>query len=88
MRNLMISSILATDMGLHFDYMKKLGDLQEKLHDNDNSSEGWNGRQLEDHKSLACSLLIKCADISNVVSDDCRSFATHLRHQMMKPNAK
>lgn len=70
MRNLMISSILATDMGLHFDYMKKLGDLQEKLQDNNNSSEGWNGRQLEDHKSLACSLLIKCADISNVVSAD------------------
>ncbi|KAM0665260.1 hypothetical protein ACQRIU_005521 [Beauveria bassiana] len=65
MRALMISSILATDMGLHFDYMKKLGDLQEKLHDN-NSSEGWNGRQLEEHKALACSLIIKCADISNV----------------------
>lgn len=67
MRNLMISSILATDMGLHFDYMKKLGDLQEKLQDS-NSSEAWNGRQAEEHRSLACSLLIKCADISNVVS--------------------
>lgn len=66
MRNLMISSILATDMGLHFDYMKKLGDVQEKLHDKD-STEGWNGRQLEEQKSLACALLIKCADISNVV---------------------
>ncbi|ATY59861.1 3 5 -cyclic nucleotide catalytic domain [Cordyceps militaris] len=65
MRALMISSILATDMGLHFDYMKKLGDLQEKLQDN-NSSEGWNGRQLEEYKALACSLIIKCADVSNV----------------------
>ncbi|KAK8930470.1 hypothetical protein H634G_07415 [Metarhizium anisopliae BRIP 53293] len=65
MRSLMISSILATDMGLHFDYMKKLGDVQERLQDN-NSTDGWNGRQLEDHKTLACSLLIKCADISNV----------------------
>ncbi|UNI14414.1 3',5'-cyclic-nucleotide phosphodiesterase [Purpureocillium takamizusanense] len=65
MRNLMISSILATDMGLHFDYMKKLGDVQEKLHHN-NSTEGWNGRQQEESKALACSLLIKCADISNV----------------------
>ncbi|RYP36817.1 hypothetical protein DL767_003207 [Monosporascus sp. MG133] len=44
MRNLMISSILATDMGLHFDYMKKLGDLQEKLHEN-NTTDGWNGPQ-------------------------------------------
>ena len=40
MRSLMISSILATDMGLHFDYMKKLGDLQVKLHEN-NSTDGW-----------------------------------------------
>ncbi|KAM5351564.1 hypothetical protein ACJ41O_004287 [Fusarium nematophilum] len=65
MRNLMISSILATDMGLHFDYMKKLGDVQERLQEN-NSTDGWNGRQLEDNRALACSLLIKCADISNV----------------------
>jgi hypothetical protein len=65
MRGLMISSILATDMGLHFDYMKKMGDLQEKLQ-HSNSVEGWNGRQLEENKALACSLLIKCADISNV----------------------
>ncbi|KAJ4268466.1 3',5'-cyclic-nucleotide phosphodiesterase [Fusarium torreyae] len=65
MRKLMISSILATDMGLHFDYMKKLGDVQERLQAN-NSTDGWNGRQIEENKSLACSLLIKCADISNV----------------------
>lgn len=67
MRNLMISSILATDMGLHFDYMKKLSDLQERLHEN-NSTDGWNGRMLEEQTALACALLIKCADISNVVS--------------------
>ncbi|GAO13889.1 uncharacterized protein UV8b_03876 [Ustilaginoidea virens] len=65
MRSLMISSILATDMGLHFDYMKKLGDAQERLQHN-KSIKGWSGRQIEDHKALACSLLIKCADISNV----------------------
>jgi 3',5'-cyclic-nucleotide phosphodiesterase len=47
MRQLMISSILATDMGLHFDYMKKLGFLQEKLHEN-GGTDGWNGRLLED----------------------------------------
>ncbi|KAI9166900.1 Phosphodiesterase [Paramyrothecium foliicola] len=65
MRGLMISSILATDMGLHFDYMKKLGDLQEKLQHH-NSTDGWNGRQMEENRTLACSLLIKCADICNV----------------------
>lgn len=62
----MISSILATDMGLHFDYMKKLGFLEEKLHEN-GGTDGWNGRTKEEYRTLACSLLIKCADISNVV---------------------
>ncbi|KAL7798356.1 phosphodiesterase [Trichoderma ceciliae] len=65
MRGLMISSILATDMGLHFDYMKKLGTLKESFQA-DSSIDSWNGRQIEDAKVLACSLLIKCADISNV----------------------
>jgi 3',5'-cyclic-nucleotide phosphodiesterase len=67
MRQLMISSILATDMGLHFDYMKKLGFLQEKLDEN-GGTDGFNGRLLEEYRALACALLIKCADISNVVS--------------------
>jgi len=66
MRQLMINSILATDMQLHFDYMKKLGFLQEKLHES-GGTDGWNGRLLEEQRTLACSLLIKCADISNVV---------------------
>ncbi|KDN64442.1 putative 3'5'-cyclic nucleotide phosphodiesterase [Colletotrichum sublineola] len=42
MRHLLISSILATDMGMHFDYMKRLGDTQEKLATS-NSTDGWNG---------------------------------------------
>jgi hypothetical protein len=66
MRNLMISSILATDMGLHFDYMKKLECLQSKLREN-NSTEGWDACMVDEQKALACALLMKCADISNVV---------------------
>ncbi|KAI0390531.1 HD-domain/PDEase-like protein [Xylariaceae sp. FL0594] len=65
MRTLMISSILATDMGLHFDYMKKLGDLQEQLRTGP-PTEAWSQRMLDDQKALVCSILIKCADISNV----------------------
>lgn len=67
MRTLMVSSILATDMGLHFDYMRKLGDLQGKLKEID-SIDCWNGRMIEEQTAFLCSLLIKCADISNVVS--------------------
>lgn len=78
MRNLMVSSILATDMGLHFDYMKKLGDLQEKLKEID-SIECWNGRMIEEQRAFVCSLLIKCADISNVV---CATYAKLLVHNL------
>ena len=65
MRALMISSILATDMGLHFDYMKKLADLQEKLRAT-SSIDDWPEAAKNEQKSLTCALLIKCADISNV----------------------
>ena len=66
-RKLMISSILATDMGVHSDYMQQLGQLQEKIHES-KTTDGWSAKDLEQYKVLACGLLIKCADISNVVS--------------------
>ena len=68
MRKLMINSILATDMGLHFKYMTDLGNLQSKLAHDKGITEGWSVKVKEEHKDLACGLLIKCADISNVVS--------------------
>jgi 3',5'-cyclic-nucleotide phosphodiesterase len=68
MRKLMINSILATDMGLHFKYMTDLGQLQEKLAHDNGLIDSWNVKVREEHKDLACGLLIKCADISNVVS--------------------
>lgn len=67
MRKLMINSILATDMGLHFKYMIDMGNLQEKLSSNDDSIEGWTPKALEETRDLVCGLLMKCADISNVV---------------------
>jgi hypothetical protein len=67
MRKLMINSILATDMGLHFKYMADLGNLQEKIGHDEGVTDGWSVKVREEHKDLACGLLIKCADISNVV---------------------
>ncbi len=67
LRKLMISNILATDMGVHFKYMSDCGNLQEKLHEN-RGTDGWSPQVLETYKTLACGLIIKCADISNVVS--------------------
>lgn len=73
LRNLLISSILATDMGVHSRYIADLGNLQEKLHHN-KGTDGWDPKVLAEYKTLACGLLIKCADISNVVWLSDRNF--------------
>src|SRR5271169_5153067 len=67
LRKMMISSILATDMGVHSDYIQRLGQLQEKIHDS-NTTDSWSPKDVEIFRVLTCGLLIKCADISNVVS--------------------
>jgi 3',5'-cyclic-nucleotide phosphodiesterase len=66
LRKLMISSILATDMGVHSDYMGQLGNLQEKIHES-KTTDGWAPKDVDACRILTCGLLIKCADISNVV---------------------
>ncbi|KAI9695029.1 MAG: 3',5'-cyclic-nucleotide phosphodiesterase [Bathelium mastoideum] len=66
MRKSMINAILATDMGVHFQYMADLGSLQEKLAQNNRELDGWGSKQLEKYRDLTCGILIKCADISNV----------------------
>ncbi|KAK8235232.1 hypothetical protein HDK90DRAFT_237370 [Phyllosticta capitalensis] len=75
MRKLMITTILATDMGLHFKYMADLGNLQKKLADNDGGIDGLTQKVLDENRDLMCGLLIKCADISNVA----RNFDTAAR---------
>ncbi|KAL9604854.1 MAG: hypothetical protein Q9219_000302 [cf. Caloplaca sp. 3 TL-2023] len=65
LRGLMINSVLATDMGLHFKYMADLGNLQEKIYHN-KGTQGWSTQVLDEYRTLTCGLLIKCADISNV----------------------
>lgn len=52
-KQLIIRSILATDMAEHFEYIHKLKDVLLLL-------------STEEKVQLICSLLIKCADISNV----------------------
>lgn len=57
-KNLIISSILATDMAEHFEYIDKLTKLKASSDKCDN--------HLSHDVRLVSSLLIKCADISNV----------------------
>ncbi|KAN0077884.1 hypothetical protein V8E54_006188 [Elaphomyces granulatus] len=65
LRRLLINTILATDMCLHFDYLKRLKELQQKYQEN-NTTNKWNPSDTETYRTLLCGLLIKCADISNV----------------------
>lgn len=67
LRKLMISTILATDMGVHSDYMQQLGNLQERVHET-KDMDVWAPKDVDWARTLVCGLLIKCADISNVVS--------------------
>lgn len=67
MKLVMASSILSTDMGIHNEYMEKLAAMQatlRKLGDTDAVADA----DIKTFRHLACNLLIKCADISNVVS--------------------
>lgn len=86
LRKLLITSILATDMGVHFKYMADLGNLQSKLHHN-KGTDGWSPQVLGEHKILTCGLLIKCADISNVVCRFQIKYLPPTNHQQARPFA-
>jgi len=66
LRKSMIDMILATDMGLHFDYMGRLDEMKEKVL-KDGGMDSLGDKAVSDYRTLVCALLIKCADISNVV---------------------
>ncbi|USW47311.1 Putative HD/PDEase domain, 3'5'-cyclic nucleotide phosphodiesterase [Septoria linicola] len=63
-RNNMISTILATDMQRHFEYMGYLSDLKQKMEGSDAGS--WSDKDRAHAKELVMALLLKAADISNV----------------------
>jgi len=66
MRDLMIYSILATDMAEHFNFMEELKKLLVDLETKSKIP------IIKNPKKLICALLIKCADISNVVCNNRR----------------
>jgi hypothetical protein len=60
-RRVMYSSVLATDMSLHFAWIARLKEFGSSIETHDESSE-------EDDRIMLCQAIIKCADISNPVS--------------------
>lgn len=75
-RQVLYSSILATDMSLHFAWVQRLKEFDDRLKSGEAGA-------VEDERILICQALIKCADISNPVSlieSTVRlSFDTHLQ---------
>ncbi|KAG0206484.1 3',5'-cyclic-nucleotide phosphodiesterase [Mortierella sp. GBA30] len=68
-RKMVVSSILATDMGLHFDYVGKIKEQTERLRVRNfpggNVPKPNQGSIDEQERLVLCGTLIKCADISN-----------------------
>jgi hypothetical protein len=56
----MYSSVLATDMSLHFAWMARLKDFGASLESTEERIE-------QDDRIMLCQAIIKCADISNPV---------------------
>ncbi|KAI8642991.1 hypothetical protein BD408DRAFT_343218, partial [Parasitella parasitica] len=71
-RKLVITSILATDMALHGDYVTKIKEQKQRLADSD--PDEWDAPRCLEERLLFCSGLIKCADISNVARPFPRAF--------------
>lgn len=65
-RSTMISTILATDMQQHFEYMGQLHELKQKLQKTDADLSAWSDKDKSNARELIMALLIKAADISNV----------------------
>jgi len=65
-RSTMISTILATDMQRHFEYMGHLNELKQKVHMSQAELSDWTDKDREHARELVMALLIKAADISNV----------------------
>jgi hypothetical protein len=61
-RQLLLLTLLATDMSVHFSFMEELGNIVDMI-----KSKRINECPLFTRKVLACQALIKCADISNPV---------------------
>ncbi|ELR03351.1 3',5'-cyclic-nucleotide phosphodiesterase [Pseudogymnoascus destructans] len=78
MKGLLISCILSTDMGIHSVYMEKLTFLQKAM-ENLSDAEPVGEKELKIYRDIACNMLIKCADISNVARPyDCAAVWTDI----------
>ncbi|KAG0245199.1 3',5'-cyclic-nucleotide phosphodiesterase [Actinomortierella wolfii] len=69
-RKMVVSTILATDMGLHFDYVGKIKEQASRVRARNEDPQAAHNRMppaniVEQERLVLCGTLIKCADISN-----------------------
>ncbi|KAL7410856.1 hypothetical protein BDY24DRAFT_343673 [Mrakia frigida] len=76
-RTILFSSILATDMAMHFGWIRELVELGERLAV---EKEGDEGLRKKDRVRI-CQAILKCADISNPILELTRSILFRLRSQ-------
>ena len=67
LRKLMINSILATDMTHHSTYVENFEKMRKDIDNSDIAS--LEDRKVDVYRELLCCMIIKCADICNVVSN-------------------
>ncbi|KAG0171218.1 3',5'-cyclic-nucleotide phosphodiesterase [Apophysomyces sp. BC1015] len=83
-RNIVVSSILATDMSLHDEYVQKVRDQVDRVRDKgfDISNEAQRNRE----RLILCGALIKCADISNCARPfpGAKRWAQHLAEEFFQ----
>lgn len=65
-RKTVVTSILATDMALHGDYVEKIHAQAQRI--SQGNFQSLDDASCQNERLILCSALIKCADISNVVS--------------------
>lgn len=63
-RKIVVSSVLATDMALHHEYVSKIKEQAARF--DKNTTTAASAIHEDEERILLCSALIKCADISNV----------------------
>jgi hypothetical protein len=66
-RGALVDTVLATDMSLHFRWIKDFNDLIDERGPLDTAFDIENEKAKRRVKILACQALMKCADISNPV---------------------
>lgn len=62
-RQVLLTSVLVTDMSRHFPFVEKLTQMGERMKLN-----GYKSTEVKEDRLVICSALMKCGDISNPVS--------------------